>query len=81
MVVSLGCGVKVTGRDAETLLAGVPAGLEELRAERKRRKASRQELVVARAERAARIENRRRASVGGRPMSAEEFARFVEALS
>lgn len=59
LVVAIGCGVKITGRDAETLLAAVPGALAELAAERKARKARRKEVLAARAEAAERLDRRR----------------------
>lgn len=59
LVVMLGCGVKITGRDAATLLAAVPAGLAALAAERRARKERRKEVLEARAEAAERLDRRR----------------------
>lgn len=59
LVVALGCGVRITGRDAATLLAAVPGALAELAAERKARKARRKEVLAARAEAAERLQRRR----------------------
>lgn len=57
--VALGCGVKITARDAATLLAAVPGGLLRLKAERRARKERREAVLAARAERAERIERRK----------------------
>lgn len=79
LVARLGPGVVITGRTASDLLAGVAGGLKRLKAERKRRKAHREKLRDARAERAARLESSRRESVGGQRMSPAELTAYAEA--
>jgi len=58
LVVDLGLGVRITGRDTETLIAGVPGALLRLKFERKARRARREAVLAARAERAERREAR-----------------------
>jgi len=58
LVVQLGCGVKITGRDAATLLAAVPGALLRLKFERKARRQRREAIRAARAERAEDLEAR-----------------------
>jgi hypothetical protein len=54
LVVNLGRGVRITGRDGATLLAAVPDALVRLKAERKARRERRKEVLAARAEQAER---------------------------
>jgi hypothetical protein len=79
LVARLGPGVVIIGRTASDLLASVPRGLERLKVERKARKAHREQLRAARAERAAQLESNRRESVGGQRMSPKELSAYAKA--